>query len=138
MARSVPLPPAPLLRGIEAALPRPPQADAQPSFVNSLLIVAGVLVLAAFKSSPARPVKPSQAVPLRHEPLVRQLLRAREPGRGREATSPLRIPWRGWKDIFLRTAGQVSEHRLTAISAGVVFFGLLALFPAITALVSAY
>jgi hypothetical protein len=75
-----------------------------------------------------RPAKPKETVPPRHEPLVRQLLRARQAGRGREATSPLRIPWKGWKDIFLRTAAQVSEHRLTAISAGVVFFGLLGLF----------
>jgi membrane protein len=66
------------------------------------------------------------------------LLRAREPGRGRDATSPVRIPWKGWKDIFWRTANQVSEHRLLAISAAVVFYGLLALFPAITALVSSY
>ncbi len=66
------------------------------------------------------------------------LLRAREPGRGRNAPSPAHIPWKGWKDIFWRTVAQVSDHRLLAISAGVVFYGLLALFPAVSALVSAY
>jgi len=115
-----------------------PHTDARPTFLRSLLIVAGVLSLVALRTSPAPPVKPRETVPPRHEPLARQLVRAHQPGRGREATSPLGIPWKGWKDIFLRTVAQVSEHRLTAISAGVVFFALLGLFPAITALVSAY
>jgi Virulence factor BrkB len=43
-----------------------------------------------------------------------------------------------WKDIFWRTVNQASEDRLLAIAAGVVFYGLLALFPAVTALVSCY
>ncbi|MCK1642184.1 YihY/virulence factor BrkB family protein [Bradyrhizobium sp. 157] len=59
-------------------------------------------------------------------------------GRGRRAVSPWQIPWRGWKDILIRTYQQVSEDRLLAVAAGVVFYGLLALFPAITALVSSY
>ena len=44
----------------------------------------------------------------------------------------------GWKDILIRTYRQVGEDRLLAVAAGVVFYGLLALFPAITALVSSY
>jgi membrane protein len=47
-------------------------------------------------------------------------------------------PWRGWKDIGLRTYQQIGADRLLAVAAGVVFFGLLAIFPAITALVSSY
>jgi membrane protein len=39
---------------------------------------------------------------------------------------------------FWRTVNQTSEDRLLAIAAGVVFYGLLALFPAVTALVSCY
>src|SRR5205085_11558222 len=58
--------------------------------------------------------------------------------RGRRAVVPWEIPWRGWKDILLRTYEQVTEDRLLAVAAGVVFYGLLALFPAITALVSSY
>ncbi|CAN5337088.1 YihY/virulence factor BrkB family protein [soil metagenome] len=61
-----------------------------------------------------------------------------ERGRGRRSTSPLSIPWAGWKDILWRTYNQINEDRLLAIAAGVVFFGLLAVFPAITALVSSY
>src|ERR1700761_7686801 len=59
-------------------------------------------------------------------------------GRGRSATSPNRIPWAGWKDIVWRTYEQINDDRLLAVAAGVVFYGLLALFPAITALVSSY
>src|SRR5712671_603283 len=59
-------------------------------------------------------------------------------GRGRRSKSPLQIPWAGWKDILWRTYERTGEDRLLAIAAGVVFFGLLAVFPAITALVSSY
>jgi membrane protein len=63
----------------------------------------------------------------------------REAGsRGRHAVSPWQIPWKGWKDILLRTYQEMNEDRLLAVAAGVVFYGLLALFPAITALVSCY
>ncbi len=58
--------------------------------------------------------------------------------RGRQATSPWQIPWKGWKDILIRTYQQLDEDRVLAVAAGVVFYGLLALFPAITALVSSY
>jgi membrane protein len=61
-----------------------------------------------------------------------------QPGRGRHSKSPLQIPWKGWKDILRRTYQRTGEDRLLAIAAGVVFYGLLAVFPAITALVSCY
>jgi membrane protein len=59
-------------------------------------------------------------------------------GHGRFSGNPLQIPWAGWKDILWRTYVRTGEDRLLAIAAGVVFFGLLAVFPAITALVSCY
>src|SRR3954454_15511739 len=59
-------------------------------------------------------------------------------GRGRRSKSPLQIPWSGWKDILWRTYERTGEDRLLAIAAGVLFFGLLAAFPGITALVSCY
>ncbi|MET3335927.1 MULTISPECIES: YihY/virulence factor BrkB family protein [Bradyrhizobium] len=61
-----------------------------------------------------------------------------QPGHGRRAKSPLEIPWKGWKDIFWRTYQRIDEDRLLATAGGVVFFGLLAIFPAVTALVSSY
>jgi membrane protein len=63
---------------------------------------------------------------------------AEEGERGRHAVTPWQIPWKGWKDILLRTYQQMNDDRLLAVAAGVVFYGLLALFPAITALVSSY
>ena len=64
--------------------------------------------------------------------------RAKQSGRGRHATSPWQIPWAGWKDILWRTYGQIGDDRLLAVAAGVVFYGLLAIFPAVTAFVSLY
>jgi membrane protein len=72
------------------------------------------------------------------EPRKVQHERAHEPGRGRQASAPWQIPWTGWKDILWRTYQQLNEDRLLAVAAGVVFYGLLALFPGITALVSLY
>jgi len=69
---------------------------------------------------------------------VATALERAEPGRGRRATSPLQIPLKGWRDVLWRTYQQIGEDRLLAIAAGVVFFALLAIFPAITALVSCY
>jgi membrane protein len=72
------------------------------------------------------------------DPIDLQHFRAKEEGRGRRANSPTEIPLKGWKDILWRTYAQIQEDRLLAISAGVVFYCLLALFPALTALVSLY
>lgn len=58
--------------------------------------------------------------------------------RGRHADTPGQIPWPGWKEILLRTYQQFNEDRLLAVAAGVVFYGLLALFPALTAFVSIF
>jgi membrane protein len=84
----------------------------------------------------ARP--PLGTVRAADEPRVLQQQRAREAGRGRHAGAPTRIPWRGWKDILWRTYEQISEDRLLLIAAGVVFYAMLAIVPAITALVSMY
>jgi membrane protein len=72
------------------------------------------------------------------EPFDVELRRARERDRGRQAMHPLQIPWRGWYDIVCRTYREMQSDRLLSIAGGVSFFVLLAIFPAITALVSAY
>jgi membrane protein len=66
------------------------------------------------------------------------LHRAKEPGRGRRATAPWEIPWTGWKDILWRVYASVNDNRLLAVAAGVVFYSLLAIFPAVAAFVSLY
>ncbi len=65
-------------------------------------------------------------------------LRAREPGVGREAQTPARIPWRGWRDVAWRLYEEVSNDRVGMIAGGTTFFLLLALVPALAALVSLY
>ncbi len=51
---------------------------------------------------------------------------------------PLRRGWAFWKHVLYRTYEEINDDRLLALAAGVVFYGLLAIFPAITALVSSY
>jgi membrane protein len=48
------------------------------------------------------------------------------------------LPWPAWKHILWRVHERANDDRLLATAAGVVFFGLLAIFPAVTALVSSY
>src|SRR3984957_10214544 len=67
-----------------------------------------------------------------------KLRRAKEQGRGRHAVAPWQIPWAGWKDIFWRVYASVNDNRLLAVAAGVVFYSLLAIFPAIAAFASLY
>ncbi|MEO6843078.1 MAG: YihY/virulence factor BrkB family protein [Bradyrhizobium sp.] len=111
---------------------------------NLLLIAAtaiAVLTLQRYFQAKSPPSSPS-AEPVRlHQPLASSDTLAGElsrPGHGRLSHTPFQIPWTGWKDILWRTYVRTGEDRLLAIAAGVVFFGLLAVFPAITALVSCY
>lgn len=56
--------------------------------------------------------------------------------RGREARKPQQIPKPGWRDILLRVKDEMTADHVSVVSAGVAFFGLLAMFPAIAALIS--
>ena len=47
-------------------------------------------------------------------------------------------PARRWKDGLLRIYRNVSAHRVLALAAGMTFYSLLAIFPALAALVSIY
>ncbi|MGW9231311.1 YihY/virulence factor BrkB family protein [Pseudorhizobium sp. NPDC055634] len=61
-----------------------------------------------------------------------------EEGRGREAERPGQIPAVGLKDVFWRLYAAINQDRVMLIAAGVTYYLLLALFPAMTALVSIY
>src|SRR5436305_5794829 len=61
-----------------------------------------------------------------------------EPGRGRWARTPSEVPVRGWKDILLRIWKNIGKDRVVVVAAGVTFYSILALFPAIAALVALY
>jgi membrane protein len=63
---------------------------------------------------------------------------ASEQGRGRHADKPTEIPSRGWKDILWRTYEEFGKDRVMSVAAGVTYYALLAVFPAIAALVSIY
>jgi membrane protein len=58
--------------------------------------------------------------------------------RGRGADTPQEIPAKGWKDIAKRTLKEVKADQVPLLAAGVAFYTLLALFPAIIAGVSIY
>ncbi|AUW45792.1 YihY/virulence factor BrkB family protein [Rhizobium leguminosarum] len=57
---------------------------------------------------------------------------------GRSASTPEAIPLSGLRDVFWRVFHEVLADRVTLIAAGVTFYLLLALFPAMAALVSLY
>jgi membrane protein len=58
--------------------------------------------------------------------------------KGQGAASPSDIPARGWWQIIQKTIGKISDNALLTAAAGVTFYGLLAIFPTLTALVSLY
>ncbi|HEX3728855.1 MAG TPA: YihY/virulence factor BrkB family protein, partial [Opitutaceae bacterium] len=90
----------------------------------------GMAAMAAFWRKRGRPREPA--------PLSPEQFDAAEPGRGRAARFPWRIPPLGWKDIAWRTYHEYGRSRLPALAGGVTFYVLLAAFPAIAAFVSLY
>jgi len=58
--------------------------------------------------------------------------------RGFQARSPLEIPLRGWWDISKRVYHNLSQDNLSFVAAGVAFYALLAIFPALAAIASIY
>jgi membrane protein len=58
--------------------------------------------------------------------------------RGQDAQQPAEIPLLGWWDITKRIFKQMSRDNLSLVAAGVAFYALLAIFPALAAMVSIY
>ena len=118
--------------------------------------LAGLGLLSAAARHPSRQPSRHPSQPLRRHPAtasgslasLQDELRSVAPrpsapvsggaARGREADTPSEIPARGWWDIAKRTASQTSEHRLMTEGAGITFYAILAIFPALAALVSVY
>jgi membrane protein len=127
-----------------------PNEEAPPSYTAILLAAAAGWVLLKLVSGGSRLPAPVQAdhrqrteseeeavqafVGERHAPASA----ASEPGRGRQADTPTEIPAKGWKDILWRTYEEFGADRIMSIAGGVTYYALLALFPAIAALVSLY
>lgn len=69
---------------------------------------------------------------------VRLVLEPTAAALGRHADSPGEIPWRGWKAVLRRTFIQMLTDRVSLVAAGCAFYATLALFPAISMLISIY
>jgi hypothetical protein len=66
---------------------------------------------------------------------------SRAPGSGHDnrlAATLSQIRRRSWKDVLFRVYDGIGKHRVVAMAGGVTFYSILALFPAIAALVSLY
>jgi membrane protein len=124
----------------EAHRSRPGPSDVWPLLCSALLVgaVFAAEISRLYRVQSREPSAGKVLSRSSEEPQVVQRRRALEPGRGRHATSPWQIPFKGWTDILWRNYERIGEDRLLAVAAGVVFYGLLALFPAITAMVSFY
>ncbi len=115
-------------------------SDAPASWLPVLGIAA--LTLWTFVRPPAgaslRSADGPAPAPAASRPIANPAAAAAESGHGRQAASPTQIPPRGWKDVLWRVFGDLSSHRILAVAAGVTFYALLAIFPAVAAMVSLY
>ena len=57
---------------------------------------------------------------------------------GRTATRPSRYGPRAWRAILGRVWGAIGAHHISIMAAGVAFFGMLSIFPALAALIAFY
>jgi membrane protein len=116
-------------------------SDRRSDHTDNLLLIAATTILVVtvqryFQTTPLQePEQPANGSEVASPGFERELS---QHGHGRFSGSPFQIPWAGWTDILWRTYVRTGEDRLLATAAGVVFFGLLAVFPAVTALVSSY
>ena len=58
--------------------------------------------------------------------------------KGRQANSPWQMPLAAWKDVLVRTWRESSDDNVGLVSAGVAFYGFLALVPLLGAVVLSY
>jgi membrane protein len=105
-------------------------SDRVPLWVTGVTVALLALGFTRSRASPAAGSNPNR------EGEVHVLAFRR--GRGRAATHPLEVPARGWKDILLRIWKNIGKDRVIVVAAGVTFYTVLALFPAIAALVALY
>lgn len=123
-------------------------AERAPNALLATLVSAGGLVLLltgrdGTARPPARAAAPERlhATPDAADPAPpggRPESRSKAERHGRHATTPSEIPARGWWAILKRTASEIMEDRVMTEAAGITFYVLLALFPAIAALISIY
>ena len=59
-------------------------------------------------------------------------------GPGRDAVKPSEIPAAGWKSILWRVYAEIGDDRVMLVAAGVTYYLLLAMVPAMAAIMSVY
>jgi membrane protein len=59
-------------------------------------------------------------------------------GRGSHAETPAEIPPRGYKEVFSRVRDEIQEDQVSVVAAGLAFYAMLSVFPALIAAVSIY
>ena len=126
-----------MARMLNAAMRAPERALVEAGIVLQSIVIAALAVLigAAVDQPPPRSRVTQSARALKRGG---GHTRDKRSGRGRGATTPSEIPAAGWKDILYRLYHEISNDRVLAVAAGVTFYGLLALVPALAALVSLY
>jgi len=90
------------------------------------------------RSIPGPPANPNGRAGASDDPRGDASNASDQDNRGRSADAPTEIPAKGWKDIALRIYQGITEDRILAIAAGVTFYLLLALFPAVAGLIALY
>ncbi len=58
--------------------------------------------------------------------------------RGRRVKQPQDISMKGWRDIIFRVKGDLKDNNISIMAAGIAFYALLAIFPALAAMISIY
>lgn len=87
------------------------------------------------RESRGRPRRPAGRT---RDPLGLSQARAREPGRGRDATAPWQIGRRGMGDVFWRVIEGYTRDRIAPNAAGAAFFLVFAIVPTLAALVAVF
>ncbi len=105
-------------------------ADNRPPWLAGALIMGAIAAAWAIE----KPVRGNLSEAAAHSSFASRGSAANAGG----ALRPFQMPWAWWRQILLNTYREIGDDRLLAVAAGVVFYALLATFPAITAFVSFY
>ena len=100
--------------------------------LTALVLDASAAVVDAVRGR-RRPQQPGQVTAQDHVTANPQAVAA-----GVNAQSPGEIPWRGWKQVGKRVWSSIGQDRVLAEAAAVTYYALLAIFPALAALISLY
>jgi membrane protein len=104
-----------------------PTSTGRERLSGDLIVMAALIGVSRALFGPAKPSVQPRAVPT-----------GGEAARGKIGRNSRGYPARGWMDIAWRVLEGFQSDRVMLVAAGVTFYGLLAQFPAIAAVVSLY